>query len=191
MYSMQNTFSVPPPEPPPMPQAPQPIIPQENSGLVKNTKKLNIKKHAPLIILTVILFSLIGGWFYFFFLKRNSKNVQPAPQQIVSFTPVPQITQPVNSNPENQVNTKTQNEVADDRRRVTLQNIIQPALELYKAENGSYPASLETLVPNFLSKIPQDPVTQETYLYNLSADKTQYTLSATLDDGTVFSVSSP
>ncbi len=50
------------------------------------------------------------------------------------------------------------------------QTLIACALERYRLANGSYPASLEILVPDFLSAIPKEPTTGNPMHYRLLAD---------------------
>jgi hypothetical protein len=58
-------------------------------------------------------------------------------------------------------------------------------LEAYRKERGSYPASLDQLVPDYLPDVPEDPWTGSPLIYRLSSER--YTLYATgpncVDDG--------
>lgn len=45
----------------------------------------------------------------------------------------------------------------DNQRIVHIQEL-QKALELYFSDNNSYPTSLDALVPNYISSLPQDPL---------------------------------
>lgn len=72
----------------------------------------------------------------------------------------------------------------DERRVEDLQRIVS-ALELYVvAHNGMYPESLNVLVVNeYLSELPLDPTTHTPYRYILSG-RADFSICATLDDGT-------
>ncbi|HVE71521.1 MAG TPA: type II secretion system protein G [Thermoanaerobaculia bacterium] len=39
---------------------------------------------------------------------------------------------------------------------------MRKAIENYRADHGTYPPSLDALVPNYIRKIPADPITRET-----------------------------
>jgi hypothetical protein len=54
-------------------------------------------------------------------------------------------------------------------KQVTLAAI---ALKRYQLKNGKYPASLDSLVPEFVSIVPADPVDGETLRYQLNRDGT-------------------
>lgn len=45
-------------------------------------------------------------------------------------------------------------------------NAVQQSLEMYKVENGTYPATLDSLVPDFLPAIPTHPDTDAQYTYS-------------------------
>jgi hypothetical protein len=80
---------------------------------------------------------------------------------------------------------------AVDRRAETLVDLAADetiaCLEVYKKENGSYPASLETLVPSYMPEVPLDPWTGKPLIYRLTPER--YMLYAVgpngLDDGGV------
>jgi len=79
----------------------------------------------------------------------------------------------------------------DAERKSDLKNI-QTALRLYYNDNGSYPTasyidsrwggvwSAGSTV--YMSTLPQDPLTSQTYKYVLGADTDSYTLSACLEN---------
>ena len=60
----------------------------------------------------------------------------------------------------------SQRAARDGRRKVDLE-IISQALEIYKSDNGPYPATLSTLTPNYIRTVPQDPqnVSPQVYTY--------------------------
>lgn len=74
-----------------------------------------------------------------------------------------------------------------DARRVADIKQLQLALELYFDSNSSYPAATfatlkDTLAPNYIPAVPNDPLTTSTYRYcQLSA--TSYQLGADLEEG--------
>ena len=52
------------------------------------------------------------------------------------------------------------------------QSLIACALERYRFAHGSYPASLDTLAPEYLIKRPNSPITGKAMNYSLNADGT-------------------
>jgi len=81
----------------------------------------------------------------------------------------------------------------DARRKSDLAQLHR-ALVLYYQDNEEYPASLSDLVTRYIRRIPKDPKTGQDYTYQRSADKKNYTLTATLEKpttpGSVWQVSS-
>lgn len=70
---------------------------------------------------------------------------------------------------------------------------LQSALELYRADNGKYPAvsgytptGITGVTPNYMSEIPQDPVSGNVcpspYGYSVSSDFSKYTVYAVLEN---------
>jgi prepilin-type N-terminal cleavage/methylation domain-containing protein len=53
----------------------------------------------------------------------------------------------------------------DARRAADLEQL-RSALEMYRADNNTYPLSAGLLVSNYISALPVDPRTQVTYIYN-------------------------
>lgn len=89
--------------------------------------------------------------------------------------------------------TSYQKKARDEKRKSDLGKISQ-ALESYKAEKGSYPPDLQTLVTSgFLPEVPKDPLEGQsvpwdqnggTFGYSFSSpDGTTYTLSAKMEQG--------
>lgn len=80
----------------------------------------------------------------------------------------------------------------DAQRKADLQ-ILRQVLEQYKLEgNNVYPTSLQTLISeNYLKEMPYDPVTGESYTYQVSANRLDYTITATLEDGSLYKASPP
>jgi hypothetical protein len=52
------------------------------------------------------------------------------------------------------------------------QTMISCALERYRIGHGSYPASLDQLVPQYLAKLPNSPITGKPMSYSLNSDGT-------------------
>ena len=68
--------------------------------------------------------------------------------------------------------------------------IIQADLELYKADTGKYPASLDQLSPKYLATVPVDSATQAPYQYQVGQNAGSYQLCAQADAGQQTCVSS-
>ncbi len=78
---------------------------------------------------------------------------------------------------------------ADNKRKVDILEI-RNALEQYAVEHkGDYPQRL-SLLDSYLALIPKDPITKEEYTYKLEQSNF-YTVSATLSDGSDFTLTSP
>ena len=57
------------------------------------------------------------------------------------------------------------------------------ALELYKRENGQYPESLNSLVPEYLQAVPSDPFTTKPLIYRKEGNKyILYSCGVDMDD---------
>lgn len=67
----------------------------------------------------------------------------------------------------------------DSRRKTDLEQIRQ-ALETYRSELGTYPASKEVLAPSYIRTLPTDPKSG-TYTYVVGDPATTYTLCASLE----------
>lgn len=87
--------------------------------------------------------------------------------------------------------TDSDTSVFNDARRKTNLEALRSALELYKADHNKYPASLDSLLPEYLATIPKDPATDEPYTYEVSQDKLDYTITTELEDGSLYEVSAP
>jgi hypothetical protein len=79
----------------------------------------------------------------------------------------------------------------DNIRKSDIHNI-RSALELYASYTSdfSYPTSLSQLTTKHIAKLPKDPTTGENYSYKRTSPTT-YILSATLTDGTLYTVTNP
>lgn len=90
---------------------------------------------------------------------------------------------------ENAAKTATkQDQIFDETRRGDLIQI-QGSLRKFNSKNSYYPSSLATLLPDYLSRIPQDPETKKEYFYQSAVDQKGYILRATLSNGEEFEVS--
>ncbi len=72
----------------------------------------------------------------------------------------------------------------DSRRKTDLEQIRQ-ALEMYRSENGTYPAqgagnTPSGLTPTYITTLPADPK-EGTYYYAVGSPATTYSLCATLE----------
>lgn len=56
-----------------------------------------------------------------------------------------------------------------DQQRFNDLNIIKQALEMYRRDKTSYPDSLESLIPDYLESVPDDPLPQRIYQYKKSS----------------------
>lgn len=72
-----------------------------------------------------------------------------------------------------------------------IESVLRPALEIYFYDNKKYPDSLEQMIPDSLAVMPINPLTNEPYSYKVNFDKSDYTISVNLPDGSNYSVSSP
>lgn len=70
---------------------------------------------------------------------------------------------------------------ANDARRKSIMREAQTALEQYKVDNDTYPDALATLVPNYMSAVPE-VVNAKAYTYTPANNC--YTLTVTLDNST-------
>ena len=60
---------------------------------------------------------------------------------------------------------------------------IMAGIELYRTEHGSYPASLDSLAPNYLPTLPEDPFTGKPFLYRpTETGYLLYSAGADMDD---------
>lgn len=70
----------------------------------------------------------------------------------------------------------------DGKRKADLESI-RSALEIYRSDNGLYPDNLNPLKPDYLSEIPSDPISTQSYIYACSSPCKLYTLCATVEIG--------
>lgn len=78
-----------------------------------------------------------------------------------------------------------------DQQRKNDIDTINSALKSFYLKEKKAPESLKGLVPDYLKKLPTDPVTKKEYGYNLSKDKNSWQVSAILSDGAKFEVKGP
>jgi len=67
---------------------------------------------------------------------------------------------------------------------------LQAALELYRADNQSYPQNLSLLVPKYIQGVKTNPFNNKQYEYSLTGQN-KYALSTQLPNGTIFTATSP
>lgn len=75
-----------------------------------------------------------------------------------------------------------QKQTRDTRRKTDLMEIRQ-ALETYRSEEGAYPNSTASLVPNYITSLPTNPPNNLDYPYT-RLTVTTYSLCATLEIAT-------
>ena len=78
--------------------------------------------------------------------------------------------------------TQIDGEAQDQRRKQDLRDLAQ-ALRSYRVNYGDYPTSLENLVPEFIYKIPVDPVSKQQYDYRPSVSRKSFEIIARLSNG--------
>ena len=126
-----------------------------------------------LVVLLFMVILVACGWWYFFGRRDGaglpSGGYQPA------------------GGGDSQLSEEQQNAAYDARRKTDLA-MINVALAVYKVDHEAYPSNLSQLVEGeYLSSIPKDPKTGEDYAYKKTAPN-EYTLSATLSDGSAYTV---
>lgn len=93
---------------------------------------------------------------------------------------------------------KTQENIASNRavqyraKGVQIEADIQElrsALELYRFDNKIYPQNLDLLIPQYLKSIPKNPISLKSYGYETNG--TAYTITTELQNGEVYTKSSP
>lgn len=74
-------------------------------------------------------------------------------------------------------------EASRDARRQTDLNQLQTSVELYENENDKYPESLSALEnSNAMTRVPDDPQTDEQYKYTVTDDEARYCLGACMEE---------
>jgi general secretion pathway protein G len=74
----------------------------------------------------------------------------------------------------------------DSRRKADLEQI-RSALEIYRSDNKTYPASPDLLVSDYLSELPSDPVSTYSYEYHFVSENS-YNLCSYLEVNSGLSV---
>lgn len=103
----------------------------------------------------------------------SSTDIAPSPSPAVELSPTP------SSEPQPTPDLTT-SEGRDQQRKRDLSDI-KEALEKYRTERGSYPNSLQSLVPAFISTLPVDP-SKGKYTYRYSKNGDGYKLTAVLEN---------
>ncbi|MCR4264375.1 MAG: hypothetical protein NUV98_06690 [Candidatus Roizmanbacteria bacterium] len=154
-----------PPVTPPAPTAPtsaqpapasQPTVPAQ-SGMSHDTKTI-------IVILLLILVYPIGLIMMYIWMKWPmwAKILITLPILLLFILPILAATVLVAINPKEQL------AKARDTERIAEATSIQQQIRMYQTENnGEFPASLDTLVPDYLPEVPTDPSTSQLYTYSL------------------------
>jgi len=82
------------------------------------------------------------------------------------------------------------NASARDSQREAALVSLQEALAKYFAKEHRYPASLDMLVPSYVSSVPSDPKTKRSYDYKILSDKVNYQLCVNFEVNSVQCVNS-
>jgi hypothetical protein len=110
-------------------------------------------------------------WFYEYYknLERDLENRRRAflPGHVLMQTLAPALVR--------------SNEAFDRQHARAQQGLISIGLQRYRSRNGGYPDQLESLVPDFLETVPDDPFSNLPYVYRKSGDG--YTLYSFGQDG--------
>lgn len=80
----------------------------------------------------------------------------------------------------------------DTKRKADMEQI-RSALEMYRADNSTYPANLSSLETTYIQEVPDPPLTSDSpYQDGYSRSGTTYTLCQTLEStGTSYCVKNP
>lgn len=105
---------------------------------------------------------------------------------VQNFTTANKIVDQVETTNGSSEETKT----ASDDTRIQDLNLLKSVLANYYSKNGYYPANLNSLSPEFIVRLPTDPKTGANYRYQASVDQNSFVLSARLESGREFSISS-
>lgn len=131
------------------------------------------------LLIGVAILAVIGIGVAVIFWLQGQKTAEPA---------IP--TQPLD---QNQVATPSSTPVLTqktgvdrDRERLETMRQLQLALQRYFLQTTAYPRSLDQLIPDFISQVPVDPLTNQPYLY--TATEGSFQISFTLEEGTAWGV---
>jgi prepilin-type N-terminal cleavage/methylation domain-containing protein len=75
----------------------------------------------------------------------------------------------------------TSRKVGRDTVRVKDIGELSNALEKYYTKEGTYPDDLDSLTPDFIGEVPQDPINEDPYIYDYCKDDGKYALIAKLE----------
>lgn len=83
-----------------------------------------------------------------------------------------------------------------DLQRIIDLQTLKVSLETYKAAKGTYPATLNSLFPDYapvggeqkLTQPPTDPINNQAYQYVVSPERLQYAITAVLSNGQKYSI---
>lgn len=126
-----------------------------------------------IVLATVALF--LGGYFYLQYQQNeNLKDKQ-------------KIEEEEKRKEEQRLQQIKDNARYDQTRKLDISSL-KTGLDKYFVAKKEYPEKMEKLTPDYLRIIPLDPVTKEPYAYEPSEDLSTYKLSATLSDGSSYTV---
>lgn len=180
-------------------------FPNEAVGSDQERRPMNWQKTSLYAVGALLVAILIGGVYYIILSNRQFPSAPRSDQPRSQTTNTPSSTPITNSPSQPDISIfKNPNEpayipgkgFAPDAQRILEIASLQVSLERYRIAKGAYPQALVDLFPAFAPKVngspltgpPLDPVTQQPYSYQLSADGQDYQLSATLDSGKQYSV---
>ena len=166
--------------PPPVQRDPQPVPqPTQQTPPLPPNQPPSKKTWSPTVsIISIILTSLLvffGGLFYLQYLQNQ--NIEDKEK----------IEQEEKKNEAEKLKLIEANAKSDSTRKLNITSV-KKGIEKYRIEKKKYPEKLEQLTPDYLTVIPLDPVTKNTYDYIPAKNLSSYTLSATLSDDSSFTV---
>jgi hypothetical protein len=165
----------------PEPQINPPVAKDEQVAKTNSAPKKPKGKQATLLIGTVLCLALVAAIGVWMLSRQNSNQVVPA----TTNTSQPQVPGPPEVSPE---------ATERDQKRKDDLNTISAALEVYKQQQGTYPAGddikviypLQYTTPPYITIINYDPSsTPETKIkYAYKSDGSTFTIAAKLEDST-------
>lgn len=160
-----------------------------------------------ILIIVPIVLALLGGIAYIAYSSHSTTMPpnQEAKTSIPTSMPSPTVSDEVSTSSE-ELFTDPHAPIYEpgkgftpDAQRIIDITTLRIGLEKYQYSKGSYPESLQDILPEFapmyggkpLDFIPTDPDTRRSYDYNVSTDNMSYQLSATLSSGKKYTISEP
>lgn len=131
------------------------------------------------LLIGVVVLAVIGIGVAVVFWLQGQKTAEP----VIPAQPLDQTTDTAASS----TPALTQKTGVDrDRERLETMRQLQLALQRYFLQTTAYPRSLDQLMPDFVSQVPVDPLTNQPYLY--TATEGSFQISFTLEEGTAWGV---